>query len=125
MHPREHLIAREPNGAFKGGHVSFGVGRPRGGRSKLSEDFVTDLYENWKRNGPAAIQKMYKTAVVDYVKVVASILPKNVNVAVSLVEQMSDVELNATILQLSGPGDKDAGGKELPSGVQDRGEEAL
>jgi len=43
---------------------------------------------------------MYAKNPADYLKVVASILPRDVNMNVSPVEQMTDEELNATIERL-------------------------
>jgi hypothetical protein len=47
-----------------------------------------------------AIEKMYANNPADYVKVIASILPKDVNMNVSPFEHMTDAELNASIRRL-------------------------
>jgi hypothetical protein len=77
-----------------------GSGRPKGSRARLGEAFIDDLYAHWQIHGVEAIKKMYAKNPVDYVKVIASILPRDLNAKVSPVESMTDEELNATIERL-------------------------
>ena len=59
-------------------------GRPKGARQKLSEGFLADLAEHWQANGKDALQAAYEKNPVEYVRVVASLLPKNVAVDVDV-----------------------------------------
>lgn len=59
-------------------------GRPKGARSRLSETFLADLAEHWQANGKTALQAAYEKNPVEYVRVVASLLPKNVAVDVDV-----------------------------------------
>jgi hypothetical protein len=77
-----------------------GSGRPRGARNQLGEAFIEELYAHWQEHGKDAIETLYAKHPVDYVKVIASIIPKDLNVKVSAVESMTDEELNATIKRL-------------------------
>lgn len=54
------------------------AGRPKGARSKLGEAFIDALLADWGDNGIQAIKDMREDRPGDYVKVVASILPKEI-----------------------------------------------
>jgi hypothetical protein len=77
-----------------------GGDRPHGSRAKLGEAFVADLYADWQKHGPVTITKVRKTRPADYLKVIASILPKDANMNVSPFEHMTDAELEASIERL-------------------------
>ena len=77
-----------------------GSGPPKGSRNLLGEAFIADLYADWLKHGVATIEKVRAARPADYLKVVASILPRDLNVKVSAVENMTDDELNATIERL-------------------------
>jgi hypothetical protein len=86
-------------GRFVAGNSGNG-GRAKGRRNKLGEAFIADLYEDWKGNGAAAIKAVRADKPDAYLKVIASILPKDVNVNVNQYDSMSDDELIARIRQL-------------------------
>ena len=73
---------------------------PHGSRAKLGEAFVADLYADWQKHGPVTITKVRETRPADYLKLIASILPKDVNMNVSPFEHMTDAELEALIARL-------------------------
>ena len=52
------------------------AGRPRGARSKLSEDFFKALMEDFEENGIAAIVSMRTERPGDYAKMIASLQTK-------------------------------------------------
>ena len=68
-------------------------GRPKGSRSKLSEAFLTNLFEDWEQHGVAAIKAVRSDKPDVYLRIVASILPKDLNVNVNKYEDLSDEEL--------------------------------
>jgi Family of unknown function (DUF5681) len=82
---------------WKPGQSGNPKGRPKGSRNKLSEDFVYDLHESWKTLGKAAIMTVAWTDPSTYLRVVASLVPKDIDVAVTHVraERMTDDELLA------------------------------
>jgi hypothetical protein len=88
----------EKTGRFITGNS--GGGRPHGWRNQLGEAFVASIYEDWQKHGPAAIAKVRETRPADYLKVIASILPKDLNMKVSAIESMTDDELDASIARL-------------------------
>ena len=74
---------------FKPGQSGNPAGRPKGARSKLGEAFIDALLADWNTNGVQAIIDMRDERPGDYVKVIASILPKEVdaNVAHDITEE--------------------------------------
>jgi hypothetical protein len=54
------------------------AGRPKGSRARLEEKFLTDLLESWNEHGKESIAQAREKDVVSYVKIVASLMPKQV-----------------------------------------------
>jgi hypothetical protein len=54
-------------------------GRPKGSRNKLCEAFIDNLYQDWQANGAETIARVREERPQDYLKIVASILAKDVN----------------------------------------------
>jgi hypothetical protein len=51
-------------------------GRPKGSRNKLSETFIQALYSSFEKRGIEAIEAVAVEAPVDYLKLIASVIPK-------------------------------------------------
>jgi hypothetical protein len=58
------------------------AGRPIGSRNKFSEDVITAFAVDWATGGPEAIARVRQTDPSTYMRVVASILPRDVLVSV-------------------------------------------
>jgi hypothetical protein len=67
-------------GRFLPGNSGNG-GRPKGSRNRLTEQFISDLCHEWEKSGPAALEEIAKTSPVDYVRVVAALVPHKVDLA--------------------------------------------
>lgn len=86
---------------FKPGQSGNPAGRPKGARTKLSEAFVADLYENWLEKGAGTLEQVRVEKPDVYVKVVASILPQQLNVTVNDLDDLSDEQLDQRINALA------------------------
>ena len=70
-----------PNqGRFQPGQSGNPAGRPRGSKSKLSDDFWIDMHEAWQKGGKDAIAAMMREEPGRFIDCVARALPKDVNV---------------------------------------------
>lgn len=84
---------QKPAHLFKPGQSGNMNGRPKGARSKLGEDFLSALQADFAAHGVGCIEIVRENKPHEYLKVVASLLPKELNVKTSHVEEMSDDEL--------------------------------
>ena len=78
---------------FKPGQSGNPTGRPKGSRVKLGETFLADLMADWDTHGAESIAAMREKSPGDYVKVVAATLPKELNVKVSELDELTDDQL--------------------------------
>ncbi len=78
---------------FKPGQSGNPRGRPKGSRNKLGEDFITALQASLQEHGPATVETVRTERPHEYLKVIASILPKELNVNTTKLTEMSDDEL--------------------------------
>lgn len=84
-------IEKDEKGRFVTGNI--GGGRPKGARNKLGEEFLQDMLADWKENGVAAIKAARLENPLGYVKVTASILPRELNLRVSEFDELTDEQL--------------------------------
>lgn len=68
-------------------------GRPKGSRNKLGEQFLQDLLADWEEGGAAAIRTVRTEKPDQYLKVVASTLPKELNVKVNELDELTDDQI--------------------------------
>lgn len=80
---------------FKSGSEWNGnaAGRPKGSRNKLGEAFLEALHDDFAEHGVGAIEEVRKDKPDQYLKVIASTLPKELNVKVSELDELSDDQL--------------------------------
>lgn len=64
---------------FVKGQSGNPAGRPIGSRQRLSEGFIDALSEDFDRHGKDTIRKMRTQNPAAYVRVVAELVPKDVN----------------------------------------------
>jgi hypothetical protein len=63
-------------GQWQPGRSGNPAGRPKGSRSKLSESFLKALSEDFDTNGIDVIEKVRSSRPHEYLKIVAAVLPK-------------------------------------------------
>jgi hypothetical protein len=76
-------------------------GRPKGSRNKLGEDFIRALSEDFEKHGAAVIEKVRTDKPDVYLKVIAGLLPKDVNLNVRPLDELTDDQLLARLAQLT------------------------
>lgn len=94
------IIRQTPEKDEKGRFVTgnIGGGRDKGSRNKLGEAFIADMYEDWKHHGASAIERTREEKPDAYLKVIASILPKEISV--KQLDNLSDDELISRLREL-------------------------
>jgi hypothetical protein len=86
---------------FEPGNRANPAGRPKGSRNKLGEQFLADMYSDWQQNGASVIASVRAEKPEVYLKVVASILPKELNIKVSELDDLSDADLDRRIATIA------------------------
>ena len=95
----EPVPQRNEKGQFVLGTIGIG-GRPKGSRNLLGEMFLEDMKQAWEREGAAVITRVMAQRPQDFLKVVASLLPKDVNLNLNNMDDVSDDELIRRIRKL-------------------------
>jgi len=85
-------------GRFISGNI--GGGRKKGARNKLGEAFIAALHDSFEEHGPETIEAVRTEKPDQYLKVIASLLPKEMNLNVNDAESMTDDELIERIREL-------------------------
>ena len=106
--PSEPVVIKDEKGRFVTGN-NASPGRPKGSRNKLGEAFVEALHQDFLDHGPATIARVREEDPTAYVKVCASLLPKEIKV--ERTEDMTDDELNQRIKQLAAALSLELGGE--------------
>src|SRR5262245_3308107 len=83
---------------WKPGQSGNPKGRPKGSRNKLSEEFFRDLCDAWQAFGKSALETMAMLYPVEFVRLVASLIPKEPEATTPpVMGRLSDAQLNAII----------------------------
>ena len=73
-------------------------GRPIGSRNKLNEKFILALHDDFAKHGPAVIAEVRETRPEIYLKVIASILPRELHFkSESVFEGMTNEQLDEAL----------------------------
>ena len=99
---QQHRLAKYE---FKPGESGNPAGRPVGSRNKLSDKFCADLLEHWQEHGVEAMDAALKKDPAAYVRVVASMVPKDVKFTADTSEVLLDVLREMTAARKRRAGD--------------------
>jgi hypothetical protein len=89
---------RNRHGYFAKGQVANPNGRPRHVRERFTQAFMTDLNNTWQKQGKPCLDKLAKTDPATFVRVCASLIPKEVKLeASSPLSDLSEAELAALV----------------------------
>lgn len=80
-------------GQFKPGQSGNPKGRAKGTRHKLGEAFIEAMHEDFEKHGKSVIAQVREEKPDQYLKVIASILPKELNVKTGALDELDDSEL--------------------------------
>ncbi|MFL6797474.1 MAG: hypothetical protein ACJ8F3_08695 [Xanthobacteraceae bacterium] len=89
----KNLIPAQP------GEVRNPRGRPKGSRNKLGEAFIAALHEDFSEHGLEVIQRVRVEEPAQYLKVVASILPRELKV--EHVDSLTEAEIDQRLQHLT------------------------
>jgi hypothetical protein len=100
MPPRDRMqmLARDERGHFVVGNTGSRLGRASNMRRELAKNFAQALAEDFEQHGATAIQQCSLVDPSAYVKVCASLLPKET--IISDERQMTDEQLCTAIARL-------------------------
>jgi hypothetical protein len=92
----ERTVHKQKPWLFRPGQSGNLKGRPKGSRNRLTEDFLRSLSDDFSEHGAEAIRRTREEEPATYVRVVASLMPKQLEVSRPL-EDLSDDELVAAV----------------------------
>lgn len=99
--PETETVSTEPQPTkpwlFGPGNNANPNGRPKGSRNKLGEDFIQALQADFQTNGKKAIETVRDERPHEYLKVIASLLPKQVEIKEGAFDGVSNEQLTALV----------------------------
>lgn len=93
-------VRRDLTTRFQPGQSGNPCGRPKGSRHKLSETFIVALNADFEEHGESVIRQVRTEMPAAYLKVIASILPRDLNVRADPLADIADDDLAALLMWL-------------------------
>jgi hypothetical protein len=90
----------EKSGQFLAGNTSARPGSRKGARNRLQGNFIAALSEHFEEVGKTAIDIVFKESPKDYLKIIASVLPKEFILEDGRLESMSDEEITEYLAEI-------------------------
>ena len=87
MSHEQQKDSRNAKGQFLQGVSGNVAGRPKGSRNRVGEAFLEVLADDFEAHGREAVEQCRLNSPAVYIKVVASILPKELETTALVVEQ--------------------------------------
>jgi hypothetical protein len=78
---------------FQPGQSGNPKGRPKGSKNKLSEGVLRELADSFEKHGRDAIERMREDRPGDYIRMIASLIPKETTQNVDPYADMTDEQL--------------------------------
>jgi uncharacterized protein DUF5681 len=97
--PQKHRRTEGLRRPWESGQSGNPAGRPKGSRNKLSEQFFEELCADWQKGGAKAIERTRQEQPAIYLRVVASLMPKEFKVENDL-SNMTDEQIVQRIREL-------------------------
>ena len=98
------IVQKKKSTLFQPGQSGNPKGRKPGSKQKLADSFVDDMYSAWKVRGRAAIETVIDERPHEFIKAVASLMPKEINIRTEIVQELTDDELFAALSALRSVG---------------------
>jgi hypothetical protein len=96
-------LRRAPGSRWQPGQSGNPKGRAVGSRSKLAENFLTDLYSAWQQFGSDAIARVVQRKPEIFLKIVAYVIPREFQVrSEGALSRLSDEQSNELISTING-----------------------
>ena len=90
------------NHLWEPGQSGNPMGRPKGAKNKVSEKFLENLQDNWEKHGVNALEKAAENDPMQYVKMVASLVPRELkqetSINISFIEALKQINQSETEL---------------------------
>ena len=93
---------------FKPGQSGNPAGKPKGSLNRLQGDFMHELAESFAKHGKSAIEAVIADKPHEFLKICASLMPKELTVTTTVLDEMSLEQLEeslATLKRLQASGD--------------------
>jgi hypothetical protein len=88
------------NGRWQKGQSGNPAGRPKGSRNKFGEEFVSALRADFAEHGAEVLERVRKDNPAQYLRVCATVVPKEFHLKNESLNEMSDESLADLIVRI-------------------------